>query len=376
MSNETSARLEHTRDARGKDSQITLPKRVVVTSRYQGAHRARLEALFHSAEVCFLAARDSAGIRRALVEADIAILRSPPEAWILDHPRLSWVHCNISGMDACAGRAFIESDLIMTSASGRSSAVLAEHAIFFMLALAYNAPALLTAQRRRVWGLRDQNRLRGLENRKALIVGMGHTAKALIPRCRALGMEVMVYRRRDLGDEGLGVPVLSFTAGDRIEQLLPEADVILLAASLNDTSHELLGSEQFAAIKRGALLINVARSRLVNTAAFKVALRSGALGGAGLDVADREPLPPWDDLWRLSNVLITPHSTPRVADRETAEIDIIEDNFRRYLAGEPMRNRLDPDDLYTHPPDRPASRLQQTVTRLWQRAASPAARRL
>ena len=352
------------------------PERVVVTSRYQGAHRERLESLFHPAEVQFVAARDTNGLNDALAEADIAILRSVPDASILTNRRLSWVHCNVSGLDACASRDFIETKLILTSASGRSAGVLAEHAIFFMLALAYNAPAVLRAQRRRVWGLRNQNSMRGLHGRRVLIVGMGHTAKALIPRCRALDMDVVAYRRRNLGDEGSGLPVLSRESGDSIETLLGDADIIALAASLNDTSHELLGSRQFAATKPGALLINVARSRLVNTTAFKAALQTGTLAGAGLDVADREPLPPWDGLWRLRNVLITPHSTPRIADRETAEIDIIEENFRRYATGEPMRNRLGTEDLYSHPPDQPASDFEQALMRSWRRVASPWARRL
>jgi phosphoglycerate dehydrogenase-like enzyme len=347
----------------------------VVASPYGEAQRVRLQALFQPAETVFLAPNDHTGLRRHLAEAEIAVLKGTPDESFLEHDRLRWVHCNQSGLDRCASPALVGAPFCISSASGRSAPVLAEHALFFMLSLAYNSHALLTAQRRRVWGLRNADRLRGLVGRNVVVVGLGHTARALVPRCRALGMQVSAFRRRALGDEGLGLPVYSRSAGDALETLLPEADILVLAASLNDSSHQMIGVRQFEALKPGAMLVNVARAGLVDTLAMKAALDDGRLGAAGLDVADPEPLPPWDSLWRRSNVLLTPHVTPRVADRERAEVDIIARNYRRYLAGDPLENLLRGEDLYTKGAGRPQNPLLRRALRLRAGLLSPSVQR-
>jgi len=351
------------------------PPRVVVTSTYGEAQRARLQALFQPAETVFLSPNDRSGMRRHLAEAEIAVLKGTPDESFLEHERLRWVHCNQSGLDRCASHALVGAPFHITSASGRSAPVLAEHALFFMLSLAYNSHALLTAQRRRVWGLRNADQLRGLVGRNVVVVGLGHTARALVPRCRALGMQVRAFRRRALGDEGLGIPVYSRAAGDALETLLPEADVLVLAASLNDSSHHMVAARQFEALKPGAVLVNVARGRLVDTRAMKAALADGRLAAAGLDVAHPEPLPPWDSLWRRDNVFLTPHLTPRVADRERAEVDIIARNYRRYLAGEALENLLRREDQYTKEAGRPLHPLLRRVLRLRAGLLSPSAQR-
>jgi phosphoglycerate dehydrogenase-like enzyme len=355
---------------------VAAPKRVVIASAYSEHHRARLEALFQPAQTVFLAPGAHAILRRELRTADIAVLPTVPDATYLQYQQLRWVHCNRSGLDACATREIINAPFAVTSASGRSAAVLAEHALFFMLALAYNSAQQLKAQRNRVWGLSGAGKMRGLEGRRVLLIGLGCTAKALVPRCLALGLQVSAFRRSAGGDEGLGIPVSSLAAGDSVDDLLPHADIVVLAASLNDSSHAMLGERQFALLKPGAMLVNVARARLTDTAALKAALKRGTLSGAGLDVTDPEPLPPWDSLWRQQNVLITPHVTPRVADRENAEIDIIEDNYNRFLSGRTLRNRLRHADLYTHASNTSQRRLTTRVIRARNRLLRPSVRRV
>lgn len=352
------------------------PNRVVVASPYGAHHRARLEALFQPAETVFLRAGARTFLRQELSKADIAVLSEVPDATYLEHRQLRWVHCNRSGLDACATQEIINAPFAVTSASGRSAPVLAEHALFFMLALAYNSEQQLKAQRRRVWGLCDAGTMRGLEGRSVLLIGLGYTARALVPRCLALGLKVSAFRRSAAGDEGLGIPVSSIAAGDSVDELLPHADIVVLAASLNDRSHAMLGERQFTLLKPGAMLVNVARARLMDTAALKAALKRGPLSGAGLDVTDPEPLPPWDSLWRQRNVLITPHVTPRVADRESAEIDIIEDNYNRLLTGQALRNQLCPEDLYTRGANTSLGPLATRIIRARNLLLRPSAQRV
>ncbi len=360
----------------GRSKVQPIPTRVVVASEYSAPNRKRLEALFEPAETVFLHPEDYSRLQNQLPASDIAVLNTIPDPTFVTHEKLRWVHCNRSGLDACATREMIDSSFEVTSASGRSASVLAEHALFFMLALAYNSQQLLKAQRWRVWGVKGAASLRGLEGRNALIVGLGYTAKALVPRCLALGMKVRAFRRSAAGDEGLGIPVFSLAAGDSIDELLPNTDIVVLAAALNDTSYAMLGDHQFALLKRGAMLVNVARAQLMDTRAMKTALKRGMLSAAGLDVTDPEPLPPWDSLWRRQNVLLTPHITPRVADRESAEIDIIEDNYHRLLTGCTLRNRLRPEDIYTYGSKHLQGRFSERAVRFRNRLLRPTVHRV
>lgn len=345
--------------------------KVVTTLRYRDRHAAFFDAIFEQADVVKIAQGDRAGLDRELGDADIALLEGLPDRRFLQAPKLRWIHCNQSGLDAFAYPAVFDSGKIVTSASGKSAETLAEHALFFLMAVAYRFADFHKAQRRGVWGLHGQNTLRGLYGRRVLIVGMGHTARALVPRCQALGMPVTVYRRRNLPSPFPDIPVFSQQAGDRLEDILPEIDAIALAASLNDTSHHLFDAAQFASMKQGTLIANVARAALLAPGPFRAALKSGVIGGAGLDVADQEPLPPWDPLWRMRNVLITPHVTPQIPDRPMAELRIIEENFSRFREGRELINVLGPDDMYTRGESIQPSAAARALAGAWRKVFRP-----
>jgi phosphoglycerate dehydrogenase-like enzyme len=349
-------------------------KKILVASPYTSWHRERLIRIFAPADVVFVDPKDRAGVMAELDGAEVAILKGTPSHDMITKPGLRWVHCNRSGLEDCADDRFIRSHVKITSAAGRSATVLAEHALFFMLNHAYRAPDQMLAQRRRVWRLQDMAPMRGLAGCRVLVIGMGHTAQALVPRLQSLDMEVVAFRRRNERENGLGVSVFCLDAGDRLDLLLPAADFVVLAASLNNSSHRMIGAPQFRAMKPGAFLVNVARAQIVDRAAMIDALRNGPLGGAGVDVTEPEPLPPWDPLWKLPNVMITPHITPEVADRAGREIDIIECNWSRLNSGMPLRNLLTERDAFDHFERSVVSRPQRTAWRVWDRLMRPGPR--
>jgi phosphoglycerate dehydrogenase-like enzyme len=122
-----------------------------------------------------------------------------------------------------------------------------------------------------------------------------------------------------------------------LERLLPEADVVILILPSTVETHRLIGSRQFALLKQGALLVNAARGPIVDTDALVDALSAGRIRAA-LDVTDPEPLPIGHPLWKCPNLLITPHiggSSPQFAPRS---IKTAEDELRRYISGDPLRN--------------------------------------
>jgi phosphoglycerate dehydrogenase-like enzyme len=339
--------------------------RVLATVAYDDADRERLVRVLHPATVTFVSAGDRDTVAAALATADAAILRGHADERYAAAPALGWVHLDFGGADGSAAPALLARGIRLSTSAGRSSGPLADHALYFMLALAHGSARFERARRWRVWGVRGQHQLRALTGRTVLIVGTGHIGAALAHRCAALEMRVLGYRRRDQPVDAPFDEVRSAEAGDRLHDALAEADVVVLAASLNDASDRLIGAAEIAAMPEGSYLVNIARGDLVDEEALVAALRSGHLAGAGTDVAAREPLPPTSPLWRAPNLLITPHVTPRATDRTDRSLAIIEENARRYRAGEPLLNEIGPDDVLSRPPAwrGPTSR----ATRRWKR---------
>jgi D-3-phosphoglycerate dehydrogenase len=128
---------------------------------------------------------------------------------------------------------------------------------------------------------------------------------------------------------------------DRLHDLLAAADIVILCLPLNAQTKWMFGREEFAAMKPGAIFLNMARGRLVVEEALVEALLSGHLYAAGADVAAEEPLPPDSKLWELPNMLLTPHVAGQSARRSDSMTDFFCDNLRRYLNGEPLQNLVD-----------------------------------
>jgi phosphoglycerate dehydrogenase-like enzyme len=294
----------------------------------------------------FVHTRDDAEIERHLDRAEVVVLAGDLDERHLAAPRLRWVHCDHAGLNRSAYPEVFAKGLRVTSSAGRSAPALAEHALFFMLSFTYQVRALLEAQRDHRWGVAGQDTRRGLYGRTVGIVGLGNTGRELAVRCAALGMRVLGYRRSAIEIPGVD-SLYAAERGETIDELLRESDFVVLAVPLSDATHHLIGAPQLAIMKPGAVLVNMARGAVVDETALIDALREQRIGGAGLDVFAREPLPPESPLWDLPNVIITPHATPQVPDRTGRSLEIIRENARRYRADEPMLNLLGPEDVWT-----------------------------
>jgi phosphoglycerate dehydrogenase-like enzyme len=346
---------------------LSKPK-VMARLPWSAKNRQRLEGIFAPADIVFVDRQDTVAIAQALQTCEMALIDGVMDDRYRHAPRLKWVHCDQSGLDGYAPQWLADSDLVVTSSKGRSGPVLAEHAVFFMLSLAYHAPALARAQRHRVWGIRDQELLRGLHGRKVCIVGYGATGSSLAHQCAAFGMEITAFRRKDIAADVPSVKMFSAARGARLIDAIGGADFVVLCASLNDDSYRMLGADELAALAPGAQLVNVARAQLVDEDAMVAALKSGHLAGAGLDVADpNEPLPPWHRLWSVPNVILTPHFTPQMPDRTARTLDILEENYARFLRGEPLLHRFMPEDVFSCAPPPKAFRGRHRLMSAWQR---------
>lgn len=319
---------------------------VLVTVPYGERHRERLRNLFSPADIIECDRRDDQGIRRALRDADVAVIAGDVDGRFLEAPKLKWVHCEQAGIERSARPEVFELGLLVTGAAGRSAPALAEHVLYFMLGLAYRSADFHEAARAQRWGIEGQQRLRALRGATVGLIGMGHTATALLPVLDALGMETLVYRR--MAEKPPYVARLYAQGrGDTPAELLRASDFVVLACSLNNSTRNLVDATSLASMKRSAFLINVARGGLVDETALVEALRTGRIAGAGLDTFSVEPLPVGHPLWSAPNVLITPHVTPPLRDRTDRSLDILADNVERFRAGHPLLNLLTPADLFT-----------------------------
>jgi phosphoglycerate dehydrogenase-like enzyme len=260
-------------------------------------------------------------------------------------PRLVWVQIFSAGAERCLAVEELRSGkVLLTNMQKMSSPAIGEHAIAMALSLARGLVRYGKAMPDGEWR-RDMTRgpdMFSVSGKTMLIVGLGGIGTAAARRADALGMRVIATRNSSReGPEFVDYVGLS----DELPELLGEADIIVNALPLTSSTAGLFDQALFAQAKAGAYFINVGRGGTVVTDALAEALNSGRLAGAGLDVTDPEPLPSDHPLWRMSNVIITPHVSWAGADRRLHNM-LLRENIRRYLAGDALLNVVDPERGY------------------------------
>ncbi len=259
---------------------------------------------------------------------------------------LIWVHNYFVGMDRCASLTSEQvSGRTFTNGKRLSGPAIAEHSIAMMLSLARGLPAYYRAQMDSKWdnNLRQQVRFGELKDKTLLVVGLGGIGTEVAWRAHGLGMKVTAIRNSSRS----GPDYVSYVGlSDELMILAADADVVVNALPLTSKTAGLFNETFFAKVKKGSLFISVGRGKSTDTDALIVALESGRVYGAGLDVTDPEPLPAESPLWLMDNVIITPHSSTAGSDSFRRGAIIAVENLRRYVAGEPMLNVVNMDAGY------------------------------
>jgi phosphoglycerate dehydrogenase-like enzyme len=249
-------------------------------------------------------------------------------------PRLRWVQSCSSGIGHILSLNLLAEDVVLTNAAGVHANALAESVVAGMLLHAKRLPERLELQQRHVWEELHCAELRG---RQVCIIGTGHIGLATARLASAFGMRITGVRRNPCPTEYVDACL----PPERLHDALRDADYVVIACPLTPQTEGMLGPSEFAALKRGAYLLNVSRGKVVQEGALLAALRDGTLSGAYLDAHAQEPLPADHPLWDTPGVTIIPHdshSSPLIGDNIVA---LFADNLRRYLAGEPLRNVVD-----------------------------------
>ena len=268
-------------------------------------------------------------LRRAEVTWDFP---TAPDAGPFDlSPRLKWVQTTSAGVGQMVKRLGLQdTDLIVTTASGVHAEALSEFVFATLLFHAKEIGTLQERQRDHIW----QKFCGGtLDGKTIAIFGPGRIGRQIAKNAHSFGMTVWAMARGNDPGRAAELGVDRLFARDQIKEMLAGADAVVLCTPHTPETEGLLGPKEVEAIKRGAVLVNIARGVVIDEAAMIAALKSGRIAFAGLDVFNQEPLPETSELWDLPNVLINSHSASN-ADTENSKItDIFIDNLHAYLDG-------------------------------------------
>lgn len=273
-------------------------------------------------------------------EVIIGWARFPVEAlrWA---DRLRWIQALSAGIDRLDPRVLER--ITLTNGNGLGADPIAEHVICHLLMLARGAPIYMRRQVEHRWDRGGQ--AREISGMTMGIIGMGAIGSAVARRARALGLRVLAIRRT-VSQRSPDLVADEVCPPDDLPYLLETSDVVVLATPLTPETRGMIGEAQLRTMRPGSYLINIARGGVVDEPALIAALADGHLGGAGLDVFAQEPLPAESPLWDMPNVIITPHvaaSSERYMQRVE---DLVCDNMRRFLEGQPLRNVVDMERGY------------------------------
>lgn len=238
-----------------------------------------------------------------------------------------------AGVDSLVGRKDLPPNVPVTRISDPHMArMMAGYVLFAVIRYARDIPHFEQAQRQGQWAYRHP---RSPEEIRVAVLGLGELGGRAAQELQRQGFSVSGWSRSQASIEG----VRCFASIETLDTVLSEAEIVVVMLPLTPSTRGLLTRERLMRLPRGAFFINVARGTLVDQAALTELLQNGHLGGATLDVFEREPLPANDPLWRMENVLITPHLASVAIPASAAE-QVVE-NIRAASTGAGLKHVVD-----------------------------------
>ncbi len=328
--------LEEARSPVRESTGWRTPKRILVVGSFPQLIT-QLQAIAPGVE--FVTATSSAAAAGKASDVDAVIGACTPEVLAAGRA-IRWIQTYSAGVENCiAIPAVREREIVVTNMQRISGPVMAEHVLAMVLAFTRGLDVFIPAQSKRVWR-RDaaEGRMTSVRGKTMLVVGLGGIGSEVARLAHAAGMRVIATR----ASGRTGPDYVSYVGlPDELLKLASEADVVVNTAPLTAQTTGVFDAEFFAKMKRSAYFINVGRGKSVVTSALVDALTSGAIAGAGLDVTDPEPLPAEHPLWRVPNLIVTPHVANDSDLGFGAQAEVIKENTRRYVTGERMLSVVD-----------------------------------
>jgi phosphoglycerate dehydrogenase-like enzyme/glyoxylase-like metal-dependent hydrolase (beta-lactamase superfamily II) len=311
--------LEGTSPTKDSDG-WTAPRRIIVPNLMP----ARLNELKRLApDIEFIPVKTAADAVKAAEDAD-AVLGFCSTDLVKAGSKLRWIQVNHAGVEKELSPELISSKIVLTNTQRLTGAPVADQAMALLLSLTRrlnHSPAGRSDGRQELHG------------KTMLVVGLGGVGTQVARRAHGFGMRVMAIDAKDMVRPDF---VFSLAKPERLNDLLPQADVVILACPLTEETRGMMAQSQFQAMKKTAYFINVARGGCVQTAALVEALQSQHLAGAGLDVTDPEPMPEGHPLTKMNNVVLSPHVAAQSPEGQDRQWRLWRENVRRFVAGEKL----------------------------------------
>ncbi|MGH6770770.1 MAG: D-2-hydroxyacid dehydrogenase [Xanthobacteraceae bacterium] len=247
---------------------------------------------------------------------------------------LRWMHFTSAGIDGGIAMG-IPDGVVVTNSTGVRSGNVSEHALLLLLSLVRALPVWQARQRTHQW-LRSETtpQVRSLQNAVVCILGQGSIGRELARKLKGLdACPIAVSRTLEPGEH-----VTQVFPRERLREALAMSDALAICTSGGDDTRQMIGAAELAALKAGAFVVNIARGSIIDETALVAALRSGHIGGAGLDVAQTEPLPAGHPLWDMPNVILSPHIAGAGSEGYLHQRKLFGENLRRFKTGEPLLN--------------------------------------
>jgi len=320
-----------------------MPKanQVLVLFNMNNEQKQRLEAFSPDAKYIYCA---PGLVTPELIEgADVILGSLSPEA-VCHSKNLKWLQLWSAGSDVFQSFGKFPEGAILTNGSGAYGLTISEHLIAMIIMLKRKLYVHYQDQLECKWGT-GVGEISSIYGSTILILGLGDLGSEFAKKVKAMGATIVGIRRSarpapEFVDEVHTV--------DKLDELLPKADIVVVSVPDTDATKKMLNKERLTKLKESAILVNVGRGATIDTDALLEVLEAGKIAGAALDVTDPEPLPSDHKLWKLPNVLITPHSSGNHNLPETYRrlIEIAIANFGAYVADQPMKNIVDFDRQY------------------------------
>ena len=314
--------------------------KVLIGSNPMGLEAAipELEASFPGVEFEHCEHRED--LPSAITDADVYMGWLNREVFLAAE-NLKWLQSPSSGVNYFLEiPELVESDVLLTSAVGTHSVCLAESVMAMILAFTRGIKAALEAQREHRWAGRDIRReLVELTDATMGIVGLGSVGRALATRAAAFDMRVLAV---DLYTEDKPDTIDALWSNERLHEMLAQSDYVVVTVPWTPETEGMIGPEEIAAMKEGAILIGISRGGIIDQKSMAKALRSGHLKAAASDVFKPEPLPEDNELWDLENFIVTPHAAGGTQYEGERVLAIFKENLARFLNDDlPLRNQVD-----------------------------------
>jgi phosphoglycerate dehydrogenase-like enzyme len=282
---------------------------------------------------------DPVKLGQAAREAD-AILYAATKAGLLkgvlpQATRARWIHSLWTGVEGILTPEMLAHPAQLSNGRGVFRWPLADWVMAAMLHFSFDLGRVIRQQQAGVW---EPFLATMLEGKTLGIIGYGSIGSAAASRAKGFGMKIAALRRK----QGQTDPLVdAFYSPPQLKDLLASSDYVLLATPLTAETRGMVGAAELAAMKPSAVLINVGRGPVVDEVALLQTLESGQIRGAALDVFTVEPLPAGHPFYRMTNVLVSPHTADRVEGFLGPPVEAFLENLERFLKGEPLENLVD-----------------------------------